>query len=63
MLRNCSFIWSCYVNHKSYPDKHSHFEYGISLDVHGTFSLSNLGFGKNVIIFGADLSSAMHVDN
>ena len=29
----------------------------------GTFSFPTSGFGKNVIIFGADLSSSVHVGN
>ena len=28
----------------------------------GTFTVGN-GFGENVIIFGADMSSSIHVDN
>ena len=28
-----------------------------------TFSIPTGGFGKNVIIFGADMSSSVHVDN
>ena len=29
----------------------------------GTFSFPTGGFGKNVIIFGADMSFSVHVDN
>ena len=36
------------------PDKHSYSRYGISFDIHGTFSLRNGGFGKNIVIFGAN---------
>lgn len=33
-------------------------------DVRGTFSLSNGSrFGKNVVIFGVDMSSSSHIDN
>ena len=42
--------------------KYSYFGCGISFDVLWTFSLPNSGFGKNVIIFGADMSSSVHVD-
>ena len=45
------------------PDKKFYSEYGISFDARGTFSLQNSGFGKNVIIFSADKSSSLHVDN
>ena len=36
--------------------------YGIGFDRHGTFSVAN-GFGKNKIIFGADISSSVPVYN
>ena len=45
------------------PDKYSYFSYGISFDVLWTFSLPNGGFGKNVVIFGGDMSSSMRVNN
>ena len=35
----------------------------IGFDMKGTFSFPTGGFGKNVIIFGADMSSYVHVDN
>ena len=36
----------------------------IGFDALGNFSLSNgNGFGKNVILFGADVSSLVHIDN
>ena len=36
----------------------------LEIHAHGRFSLSNgNAFGKNVIIFGVDLSSTAHVDN
>ena len=45
-------------------DKYKYLGYGIGFDNQGAFSLSNSsGFGKNVIIFGADMSSSVHVDN
>ena len=43
-------------------DKYKYSGYGIGFDRHGTFSVPN-GFGKNVIIFGVDMSSSKHVDN
>ena len=33
------------------------------LKVQGMFLLSNSGFGKNVIIIGADMRSSVHVDD
>ena len=45
-------------------DKYKYSGHEIEFYYHGTFSLSNGSeFGKNVIIFGADLSSYMHVYN
>ena len=34
----------------------------IALDRRGTFSVAN-GFGENVIIFGVDVNSSVHVDS
>ena len=45
------------------PDKYSYFGYGISFHVCGTSSLPNGNFGKNVVKFGADMSSPVHIDN
>ena len=36
--------------------------YGIGFDSKGTFMFSNGEFACNVIIFGADMSSSVHVD-
>ena len=47
-----------------YFDKYKHSGYGIGFDARGSFSLSDgSGFGKNVIMFDAVLSSSMHVNN
>ena len=45
------------------PDKYSYSGYSISFDVPGTFSFSNGGTDKNIIIFGADMSSSRYYDN
>ena len=46
------------------PDKYRYYGYDIGFDTRGSFSLSDTGgSGKNVIIFGVDLSSSAHVDN
>ena len=44
-------------------DKWKYSGYGTGFDMKGTFSFPTGGFGKNVIIFGADLSSSVHVGN
>ena len=43
-------------------DKYKYSGYGIGFDRRGTFLVGN-GFGCNVIIFGVDMSSSVHVDN
>ena len=45
------------------PDKYSHSGYGISFNIRGSFSLPNGGFGKNVMILGADTSSSVRIYN
>ena len=51
------------LNKNPDSDKYSYFGYSISFHVCGTFLLSSGGFGKNVVIFGAYMSSSVHVDN
>ena len=43
-------------------DKYKCSGYGIGFDRHGEFIFGN-GFGRNCIIFGADLSSSSHANN
>ena len=46
------------------PDKYSYFGYGKGFNARGSFSLSaGSGFGKNVTIFGSDMSLSLHIDN
>ena len=44
-------------------DKYGNSGYGIGFDRRGSFSFPGGGFGQNVIIFGVDMSSSVHVDN
>ena len=45
-------------------DRYYYFEGGIGFDAWQSFSLSDgRGFGKNVIIFGADMSSLVLINN
>ena len=45
-------------------DKYEHCGYGTGFDARRTFLLSDgSGLSKNVIIFGAEMSSSVHVDN
>ena len=43
-------------------DQYKYSGYGTGFDRKGEFSSSN-GFGRNCIIFGADLSSSSHANN
>ena len=46
------------------PDKHFFSGYGNGFDLDGSFWLFDRDcFGKNVIIFGADMRSFVHMDN
>ena len=44
-------------------DKYGYSGYGIGFDKKSSFSFPSGGFGQNVIIFGVDVSSSVHVDN
>ena len=43
--------------------KYKYSEYGIGFDGKGAFSHASGRFGNNVLIFGVDTSSSVHVDN
>ena len=44
-------------------DKYGYSGYGIGFDRRGSFSFPGGGFGQNILIFGADMSSSVHIDN
>ena len=44
------------------PDKYSYSGSGIGFVTRGQYSLSDSSIGKNVIIFGVDMSSSVHID-
>ena len=44
-------------------DKYRYSGYGIGFDRRGSFSFPASRFGQNVIIFGADMNSSIHIDN
>ena len=44
-------------------NKYGYSGYGIGFDRKSSFSFPGGGFGQNVIIFGVDMSSSVHVDN
>ena len=44
-------------------DKYQYSGYGIGFDRKSSFAFPNRGFSQNVIIFRADMSSSVHIDN
>ena len=44
-------------------DRYGYSGYGIGFDRHGSFSFPGTGLGRNVIIFGVDMSSSTKIDN
>ena len=44
-------------------DRYKYSGYGIGFDRHESFSFPGIGLGRNVIIFGVDMSSYVYVDN
>ena len=45
------------------PNKYSYSEYEIGFGSRSLFSIPNFSWGKNVIIFGVDMSSSEHANN
>ena len=54
------FIWSSYFNKNADIGKYKYSDYGIGFDRRSSFSFPSGGFGQNVLIFGADMSSSIH---
>ena len=44
-------------------DKYGYSGYGIGFGKGSSFSFPGGGFGENIIIFRADMSSSVHIDN
>ena len=44
-------------------DQYKYSGYGIGFNSKGEFSFVGNGFGRNVIIFGADMSRSVHANN
>ena len=60
-LENCLF-GAVSLTKNADIDKYKYSGYGIGFDRQGGFSFGN-GFGKNCIIFGADLSTSLYANN
>ena len=61
-LQNCLF-GSVTLTKNVDIDKYKYSGYGLGFDRKGSFSFPGGGFGQNVVIFGADISSSPHIDN
>ena len=61
-LQNCLF-GAVKLTKNADIDKCKYAGYGIGFDSRGSFSHPSGGYGRNVIIFGADLSSSSHANN
>ena len=51
------------MNKDAHSDKYKYFGYGLGFDGHGSYSHPSGGNGRNVIIFGVDMSLSTKVDN
>ena len=61
-LENCLFGAVTLTKHVNI-DKYGYSGYGIGFDRKGSFSFSNGGYGQNVLTFGADMTTFIHIDN
>ena len=61
-LKNCLFD-AVTLTKNADVDKYKYSGYGIGFDRRSSFSFPGGGYGQNVLIFGADMSSSAHVDN
>ena len=60
-MENCLFGAVTLTKHVNI-DKYGYSGYGIEFDRKGSFSFPSGGYGQNVIIFGVDMSSSIHID-
>ena len=60
-LKNC-FFGAATLTKNADIDKYHYSGYGIGFNRKGSFSLPGGGIGQNVIIFGVDMSSSVHVN-
>ena len=61
-FKSCLF-WSVKLTKKDDPDKYKYSGYGIGFDSRSEFPLHGGSMSKNVIIFGVDIRSSVHIDN
>ena len=61
-LKNCLF-GSVKLIKSADPDKYKYSGYAIEFDYRSEFSFTDGSMGKNLIMFGDDISSFVHIDN
>ena len=61
-LKNCLF-GAVTLTKNADIEKYKYSGYGIGFDRRSCFSFTDGGFGQNVLIFGADMSNSIHIDN
>ena len=61
-LENCLF-GTVSLTKNADIDRYEYSGYGIGFNRHGSFSFSGTGLGRNVTIFGVDMSSLTKIDN
>ena len=61
-IKNCLF-GAVTLTKNADIDKYGYSGYGIGFDRRSSFLFPGGGFGQNVLIFGADVSSSIHIDN
>ena len=61
-LRNC-LLGAVSLIKKADSDRYNYSGYEIAFDKRGSFSYPGVRLGRNVVIFGVDMSSSVHVDN
>ena len=61
-IKNCLF-GSVTLTENADIEKYKYPGYGIGFDRRSSMSFPNGGFGQNVLIFGAYMSSSIHIDN
>ena len=61
-IKNCLF-GAVTLSKNADIEKYKYSGYGIGFDRTSSFSFTGGGFGQNVLIFGADMSTSIHIDN
>ena len=61
-LKNCLFV-AVTLTKNADIDRYRYSGYGIGFDRRSSFPFPGGGFAQNIIIFGADMNSSIHIDN